>query len=115
MAKYITLRNGGRQFVAPFGYSFPMARACWVSALAFAASVGGTVARIIHLDDVPAVLVVSLAIGVALVVLHQVPSAFSWFTFQNSRRVRLGFWLLAATVCVVAEFAYVILLNRASS
>ena len=88
--------------------------AFWVSALAVAAAVGGTVARIIKLESLPSTLAASLAIGVAVVVLHQTPAAFSWFTFRNSRKLRLEFWLLVAIVCVVPEFAYVILLRHAA-
>lgn len=96
------------------GISLRSRVAFWVSTFAFAAAVGGTVARIIKLESAPPPLAASLAIGVVAVLLHQTPAGFSWFTFQNSRRHRLRFWLLVAIVCVVTEFAYVILLRRAA-
>jgi len=83
----------------------------WISALACAATLGGIVAWIIVTGQAGPMRFVNLAFGVRQVVLHQTSAAFGWFAFQNSRRLRLGFWLLASIVCVAAEFSYVIFLN----
>jgi hypothetical protein len=96
------------------GIYFRWRAAFWASALAYAAAVGGTVARIIKLERLPLLLGVSLGIGVLLVVLHQVPPSFRWFAFQKPRSVRLGFWFLAAVACVAGELTYVILVNLAA-
>ena len=76
----------------------------WMSVVGCAAGIGGTLARISAVDDPPRFLFASLAIGLGSLLVHQVLGFLKWFGFSNARAVRLGCWLFAAIVCVIAEF-----------
>lgn len=101
--------------VLVIGLYFRWRAAFWISALIMAASVGGVLARIIVNDqgEMGTAPPLSLALGIALLMLHQISKSLAWFGFQRPRPLRLGFWLLAAWACAGSELIMTHLLNSA--
>jgi len=97
------------------GLYFRWRAAFWISALIMAASVGGVLARIIVNDqgEMGTAPPLSLALGITLLMLHQISKSLAWFRFQRPRPLRLGFWLLAAWACAGSEFLMTRLINSA--
>lgn len=85
----------------------------WLSSLIYGAATGGNVARVIANDTIPALLAMSVVIGIVLSLIHQIPPSLRWFDFEKFRKVRTWFWCLSALACIVTEYAFRILLPNA--
>ena len=76
----------------------------WISTVGVSAAAGCSLARVLAVDSPARALLLTLAIAVTAVIVHQTPTFLKWFAFSEHRKTRLQFWLLTSIVCIVSEF-----------
>jgi hypothetical protein len=90
-------------FTLVVGLYFRSRIAFWLSAIGFAMTVGGNLARLEFIQSAPISLSINLLFSIGMLVLHQTAPSLRWFGFRNPRQVRGSLWGLSILVIVLAE------------
>jgi hypothetical protein len=90
-------------FTLVVGLYFRSRIAFWLSALGFAATIGGNLALIEASRSLPAKVLINMAVAVGTLLLHQMAHSLRWFGFRDARQIRRIFWGLCILVVALME------------